>query len=149
MNTTIHKRMPRRPLRWALVPTGAFAVMLSVAAVAWACTAAIHSMSVNPKQGVGSTAVIVTGTCVASPSGGHAGCSDSGDRGIYATLGFGVKAIDDHQDLCTRSSTQLPGSTTAPAPTFNGNTTMNQPPGEYIICAGINPELLWDTFTML
>lgn len=145
----------RSARRAGLTLAGVLAIVLAVAATAWACTADMHDLNVvkantsSTKSGPAGTAVTASGHCNGSQ------CPTSGEHQLRqdATPSAGDKRVVDHQVLCDATDPSI-GKVTFNSGRVSGSGTIANrelKPATYIICAGDSNNLtaiLWDTWTL-
>lgn len=155
MNAATVSSLPKASTRVTTFVTAATAIILAMAATAWACTPADHGFDVTPKSinDTSNSVLSVTGHC----SGHATNCPISSNRNIF--IEPGTDPGTETQSICTTSSTALFASTsgstlattTNPGPTFSGNGVVRSgvtSPGPYLVCAGINTSKLYEGFTV-
>lgn len=138
--------------RMLFLPVSVVAIVLVGLAAAWACTIAGHQameITGEPDAGAAGKVINVSGVC-SYP------CVDTGNRDLWQapnTSGRVPTPVTPSQTTCSTggsTSTDI-GSVTTPVFTggFSGTGTVQGPAGPKIICAGVNPSLLWDNYTVL
>lgn len=152
MHPTTTRLTPRiQPGRWPLTAFTALTIVLILASVAWACTPSVHSFSItspSSKSGpaAGGTAITVGGYCYTSS------CTNA-DTNLYQDEQPTVaipKLVLDHQTSCDASDEPIGTSSidTSSGAVSGSGTTSARLPGTYIICSGVDTEIMYDYFTM-